>query len=466
MVPEGIVIEPFQWTSEPLLRRFVARLHPDATPSQVYEMASKSGASAKLGVSFLEAALRAESCVMPLLAYYGWLHWVKAVLYALDPGYPPSSAVLQHGLSVRRQKRSVYRWLDEPVHVYKEGALQSVCALLAPGYRLPGRWTVGDLLGQLPGLGPVLSVLAPDRLRVYPVRFQRPDAPPRSDSWATGAGSVPFPEPIFALHSTPWVPPGAMPLSTPGATALTGQCAMPLAAPFPANATFTDGSCGSSLGFAASPASAWVPRSIASRRGATLEEWRTSYTQRLCQANLPSPVSSPSNAAVQARAESQGTQQGTAGQDTVRQDTARRTHGVYKGPEQPFCQEGLEADAAEPDGWMVIPNPCPSHPWLREFQGNWYLMDGDGEPEWCIHYAILYSLAALCRYNAREWLDIVQWQNELDATITQAYFSCYPPQRTVMTLLQAACEVSERAMSKGDASEGSISEVDEGTAHV
>lgn len=75
-------------------------------------------------------------------------------------------------------------------------------------------------------------------------------------------------------------------------------------------------------------------------------------------------------------------------------------------------------------------------------------MDGDGDPEWCIHYAILYSLAALCRYNAREWLDIVQWQNEQDATITRAYFSCYPPHRTVSALLQAACEMSEAAMSK------------------
>ncbi|SFV03377.1 YaaC-like Protein [Alicyclobacillus macrosporangiidus] len=408
------MIEPFQWTSEPLLRRFIARLHPDATPSQVYEMASKSGASASLGVTFLNVALRTDLCVMPLLAYYGWLHWVKAVLYALDPGYPPSSAVLQHGLSVRRQKRPVYRWLDESVHVYKEGALQSLCALIAPGYPLPGRWTVGELLGQLPGLGSVLSVLAPDRLRVYPLRFQRPSAPPQSNSWSVGAGSVPFSDSMSVSGATPWPP------------------------PCPANASVTDGSCWPPLEFAASPVSAWVPRVIASHRGATLEEWRASCAQRLSRVNPPSPVNSLSNAVPQVRTEPQSTSQ----------DTAPGEPGTYTVPEHPVCQEVFQADGAEPDGWMVIPNPCPSHPWLREFRGNWYLMDGDGDPEWCIHYAILYSLAALCRYNAREWLDIVQWQNEQDATITRAYFSCYPPHRTVSALLQAACEMSEAAMSK------------------
>ncbi|MCL6517924.1 YaaC family protein [Alicyclobacillus sp.] len=328
--------ERSHWLHEPLLRPILERLHPEAGGGAIYDAAGKSVSSARLGDAFLKAAERSGPEVEPVLAYYGCLHWLKAVLHAVDPTYPPSSSVLQHGLSVRRQKRAVYRLLDEAIHVYREGVLQSACHRLHPAYHLPTRWQMGDLLGQLPGLHGVLSTIAPDRLHVEPVQM-RPGPAARG----------------------------------PGTTADV----------------------------------AWVPRALAARRNMPIDAWVEEYLDRM-----------PDSATA------------SVGAETI--DTASTQTAATAG--------GPPPDLSGPEGLVRIPAPNGRHPWSKQYLEREYLTNRDPDPDWCVHYAILYGLASLCRYNAREWMDILLHQNEVDATLVHAYFDAYPPRHVVDLILKCA----------------------------
>lgn len=156
--------------SEVMAARWLRDLHPGAEQSSLYQSAEKVAASARQAMHFQTSADLVEMSVQPLLRYYALLHWMKTVLYLLDLSYPPSSSVLQHGLSLRRSKRSAYHWPLEAVHVYKEGVLQSFCDLFELTHILPTRFIVGDVLGSLPGTCLTIGQVYPHFQHVYPIQ--------------------------------------------------------------------------------------------------------------------------------------------------------------------------------------------------------------------------------------------------------------------------------------------------------
>ncbi|WP_067934509.1 YaaC family protein [Alicyclobacillus kakegawensis] len=156
--------------SEALSLRLLRRLHPAAGQSQLYAAASRVASTARQAVQFVDGLESIRIELAPLLRYYEWLHWLKALLYLFDLEFPRSTAVLQHGLSVRRQKRRDYRWLLETVTVHKDGVLQECVRLLLPGGRLENRLIVGDLLGSLPGLSAVMKQFYKPFVHVFELR--------------------------------------------------------------------------------------------------------------------------------------------------------------------------------------------------------------------------------------------------------------------------------------------------------
>lgn len=147
----------FELESELMVKHILRKLHPDASSTQLYESAAKVAASARQAAAYEASSNHVAFTIQPLLRYYTVLHWMKTLLFLKDLSFPSSSSVLQHGISVRRAKRQPYRWPYETAYVYKDGVLQSFCALACPNMQLPSRFVVGDLLGTLPHVSRHLS---------------------------------------------------------------------------------------------------------------------------------------------------------------------------------------------------------------------------------------------------------------------------------------------------------------------
>lgn len=169
-MPAHSAIHPLHLQSEVMVVQHLRRFHPDAPSGELFQSASKVAACTRQAAQFQEHAARSDVSVQPLLTYYAILHWMKTVLYLTDLHYPPSSSVLQHGLSLRRSKKTAYRWPLESVHVYREGVLQSFWAQMKPSLSMPGRFVIGDVLGSLPGLCETTGHLHSSFQHTYPVQ--------------------------------------------------------------------------------------------------------------------------------------------------------------------------------------------------------------------------------------------------------------------------------------------------------
>jgi hypothetical protein len=283
-----------QLQSEALALKLLRRIHAGQDSHQLYSAAARVASTARQAVQFVAGLETIRIELAPLLRYYEWLHWLKTLLYLFDLEFPRSTAVLQHGLSVRRIKRQAYRWPLEAIIFHKDGVLQECVRLFLPGEQFETRLMVGDLLGCLPGMRPSLHEFYHTFLHVY-------ELSPTSEGieWSL------------------------------------------------------------------------VDREIASNQSLTVEEWNREYLDGFSE---PPDVSA------------------------TRRDT-------------------------DPPGRLLIPTPSIDHPMLRRFRGRRYLLDRPRHPEWVIHYCLLYSLSALCRYNPVEWSDIVLWQNEFDAVLVREYLA-------------------------------------------
>jgi YaaC-like Protein len=126
----------------------------------------------------------------------------------------------------------------------------------------------------------------------------------------------------------------------------------------------------------------FVPRSIASNRSLTVEEWKASYCACL----------------------------GISDHNTLLSEK-------------------------EPDGLLAIPYPSARHPWVTHHKQLTYIYDNHPLPEWLIHFVVLYTLSALCRYNPTEWSDITLWHNDADAYLIREYLITHPTEEVLAGLL-------------------------------
>ncbi len=144
-------------------------IHPDAPIGALYNNAAKVATNARQAVAYEESIARVNIEIVPLVLYYGYLHWMKTLLYLSDLDYPRGSSLLQHGMSVRKVKREVYRWPLDYTYVYKEGVLQSFRDVVAPDLTLPNKIPIGHLLGSIPTVADAVAEFYPDFQHIYPV---------------------------------------------------------------------------------------------------------------------------------------------------------------------------------------------------------------------------------------------------------------------------------------------------------
>ncbi|MDQ0191286.1 hypothetical protein JI721_06320 [Alicyclobacillus cycloheptanicus] len=146
--------------------------HPEASTTSLYGNAAKIATNARQAVAYETIAEQADLTIKPLLLYYGYLHWMKTILYLRDLSYPRGSSLLQHGMSVRKVKRDVYRWPLDYAYIYKEGVLQSFRDVVQPDLLLPTKLPIGHLLGSIPTVASAVAEFYPEFQHVYPALFE------------------------------------------------------------------------------------------------------------------------------------------------------------------------------------------------------------------------------------------------------------------------------------------------------
>lgn len=73
------------------------------------------------GQLFFEQASQAPTELKPILLFYGLVQLIKGCVLTTDPNYPENSQVLAHGVSTRKRKKSIYRFLEDEVKIQKNG---------------------------------------------------------------------------------------------------------------------------------------------------------------------------------------------------------------------------------------------------------------------------------------------------------------------------------------------------------
>jgi hypothetical protein len=160
-----------QLQSDALTLRLVREIHQhhQVPQGKLYHQAQNASACARQAVAFRQSETSLDLTVMPLLRYYSLLNTLKALLYLFDLDFPQSTTVLQHGVSVRRTKRSSYQWTWESVMLHKDGIAQTFTYLQDANAELPARLIMGDLLGQLPQMTPAMHLFDKHFIHAYPL---------------------------------------------------------------------------------------------------------------------------------------------------------------------------------------------------------------------------------------------------------------------------------------------------------
>ncbi|GAK06902.1 YaaC family protein [Geomicrobium sp. JCM 19038] len=73
------------------------------------------------GERLLNTQESADLHIQPLLLYYGFTEFLKAIILFYQPSYPETTSVLAHGLSTRKRKKKDYRFIDDEVKTQRNG---------------------------------------------------------------------------------------------------------------------------------------------------------------------------------------------------------------------------------------------------------------------------------------------------------------------------------------------------------
>jgi hypothetical protein len=112
------------------------------------------------GELYYKQALQSPISLQPILLFYGYIHFIKAVVLTEDPLYPETTQVLAHGVTSRKRKKQHYHFLQDEVKVQKNGLFSHFSTLAFHVKHIIGeKLKMEDLLVQLPELEKVFQIL-------------------------------------------------------------------------------------------------------------------------------------------------------------------------------------------------------------------------------------------------------------------------------------------------------------------
>lgn len=106
----------------------------------------------------------------PLCFYYGMMSLLKALILTVDIDYPSQTAVLRHGLSTRKRKKSRYQFLFDEIKIQKDGLLPHLLGLLGKPIPSGTKFTPNELLGMIPELQEIYREVT-GKTTLFPVRI-------------------------------------------------------------------------------------------------------------------------------------------------------------------------------------------------------------------------------------------------------------------------------------------------------
>lgn len=112
------------------------------------------------GELYYRQAMQSPISLKPILLFYGFIHFIKAIVLTEDPLYPETTTVLAHGITSRKRKKQQYRFLQDEVKVQKNGLFSHFSNLLFHVKHIVGeKYKMEDLLVQIPELDGAFQIL-------------------------------------------------------------------------------------------------------------------------------------------------------------------------------------------------------------------------------------------------------------------------------------------------------------------
>ncbi|MEG9299085.1 YaaC family protein [Mangrovibacillus sp. Mu-81] len=112
------------------------------------------------GELYYKQALNSPISLQPILLFYGYIHFIKAIVLTEDPLYPETTQVLAHGVTSRKRKKQHYHFLQDEVKVQKNGLFSHFSTRVFHVKHIIGeKLKMEDLLVQLPELEEVFTIL-------------------------------------------------------------------------------------------------------------------------------------------------------------------------------------------------------------------------------------------------------------------------------------------------------------------
>lgn len=112
------------------------------------------------GELYYRQAMMSPLSLKPILLFYGYIHFIKAIVLTEDPLYPETTTVLAHGITSRKRKKQQYKFLRDEVKVQKNGLFSHFSNLVFHVKHIVGeKYKMEDLLVQIPELEEVFLVL-------------------------------------------------------------------------------------------------------------------------------------------------------------------------------------------------------------------------------------------------------------------------------------------------------------------
>ncbi|BCB01877.1 YaaC family protein [Bacillus sp. KH172YL63] len=112
------------------------------------------------GELYYKQAIQSPLSLKPILLFYGYIHFIKAIVLTEDPSYPETTTVLAHGITSRKRKKQHYKFLQDEVKVQKNGLFSHFSSLVFHVKEIIGeKYKMEDLLVQIPELGEAFHIL-------------------------------------------------------------------------------------------------------------------------------------------------------------------------------------------------------------------------------------------------------------------------------------------------------------------
>ncbi|UXH42929.1 YaaC family protein [Rossellomorea vietnamensis] len=112
------------------------------------------------GELYYKQAMKSPFSLKPILLFYGYIHFIKAIVLTEDPEYPETTTVLAHGITSRKRKKQQYRFLQDEVKVQKNGLFSHFSDLVFHVKHIIGeKYKMEDLLVQIPELEEAFLIL-------------------------------------------------------------------------------------------------------------------------------------------------------------------------------------------------------------------------------------------------------------------------------------------------------------------